>query len=244
MRVRLEGLPDRYLEDHIAAKGKNSLSHKICVYKFIPMPQALKNTGCTGCSGKRTGKIGKDTGMAPDESEKQKRGDRWSKELRQKKFILRHWWISLISRILSWTLNFKNTKAQSYSEVTLWKMIQDHTQYLLNKSHQHHRWQPQKSWTLYQDYQDAQDKQQTQYPLAPRSKWKMHQRFLKKTKVQLPRYVYQMAPIMVQYGRPSRSSWAKSVRSFFGRTIMGKSIWENPFCSTVGRKFPIGSVFR
>ena len=37
----------------------------------------------------------------------------------------------------------------------------------------------------------------------------------------------QMAKIMVQYGRPSRSFWTKSVRSSFGRTVMGKAIWEN-----------------
>ena len=37
----------------------------------------------------------------------------------------------------------------------------------------------------------------------------------------------QMAEIMVQYGRrPSRSSRAKSVRSSFGRTIMGTTIWR------------------
>ena len=35
-------------------------------------------------------------------------------------------------------------------------MIPDHTQYLLNKDHQHHKCQPQKSWTQYQDNQDAQ----------------------------------------------------------------------------------------
>ena len=34
----------------------------------------------------------------------------------------------------------------------------------------------------------------------------------------------QMAKIMVQYGRPSCSSRAESVRSSFGRTIMGKAI--------------------
>ena len=31
---------------------------------------------------------------------------------------------------------------------------------------------------------------------------------------------------MVQYGRSSRSSWAESVRSSFGRIVMGKAIWE------------------
>ena len=42
MRIRLEGVPQRYHEDHIAAKGMNSLSHVNLVHKFIPMPQALK----------------------------------------------------------------------------------------------------------------------------------------------------------------------------------------------------------
>ena len=39
---------------------------------------------------------------------------------------------------------------------------------------------------------------------------------------------------MVQYGRSSRSSWAKSVRSSFSRTIMGKAIWENPIGTWLG----------
>ena len=42
----------------------------------------------------------------------------------------------------------------------------------------------------------------------------------------------QMAQVMVQYrrpsrGRPSRSSWAKSVRSSFGRVVMGKATCGN-----------------
>ena len=42
MRKRLEGVPHRYHEDDISAKGRNSLSHYILVHKFFPMPQALK----------------------------------------------------------------------------------------------------------------------------------------------------------------------------------------------------------
>ena len=49
---------------------------------------------------------------------------------------------------------------------------------------------------------------------------------------------------MVQYGRPSRSSWAKSVRSSFGRTVMGKAIWENPFETRLGEGFQLGMLIR
>ena len=52
----------------------------------------------------------------------------------------------------------------------------------------------------------------------------------------------QMAQIMVQYGRPSRSSWAKSVRSSFGTTVLGKAICENPVAARFGRRFPIGNA--
>ena len=61
---------------------------------------------------------------------------------------------------------------------------------------------------IYQDYGDAQDKQLTQYPLTPRSKWKMHQR--KKTKsecpdiwIRLPRHKW---PKSWSNGKSSRSS--------------------------------------
>ena len=40
MRIRLEGVPHKYHEDHISAKGINSLSHCNLVHKFIPMPEA------------------------------------------------------------------------------------------------------------------------------------------------------------------------------------------------------------
>ena len=42
MRIRLEGVPSRYHEDHIAANGMNSPSHYNLVHKFIPKLQAMK----------------------------------------------------------------------------------------------------------------------------------------------------------------------------------------------------------
>ena len=49
VRIRLEGVPYRYHEDHISAKGINSLSHYNLVHKFIPMPQALISKTHTCC---------------------------------------------------------------------------------------------------------------------------------------------------------------------------------------------------
>ena len=41
MRIRLEGVPRTYHEDHISAKGINALSHYNLGHNF-PMPQAVK----------------------------------------------------------------------------------------------------------------------------------------------------------------------------------------------------------
>ena len=79
-RPRLEGAGHKPHQDHITAKGTNSIPHDSLVHKFIPMPQALKNSRCKGGSGERMGKTGENLGMAADESEKQERSDRRSKE--------------------------------------------------------------------------------------------------------------------------------------------------------------------
>ena len=54
----------------------------------------------------------------------------------------------------------------------------------------------------------------------------------------------QIAEIIVQYGRSSRNSWAKYVRSSFGRPIMGKAIWDNPFDVRLGEGFQLGMLIR
>ena len=48
-----------YHEDHIAGKGENSLQHYNLVHKFIPMPQAMKNSRSKGSSGQGMGKMEK-----------------------------------------------------------------------------------------------------------------------------------------------------------------------------------------
>ena len=94
-----------------------------------------------------------------------------NQEQRAEKFILPHWWTSVIWRMPNWRQSTKNTKAELCSEVILWKMILDPMQYLQNRDHQHLKWRPKKSWISYSDCLVATDKQRTQYLLKP--KWKM-----------------------------------------------------------------------
>ena len=42
LRIRMEGAPHRYHEDHSAGKGMNSSSHYNLEHKFISMHQAMK----------------------------------------------------------------------------------------------------------------------------------------------------------------------------------------------------------
>ena len=71
------------------------------------------------------------------------------------KFIFRHWWIFVVTRIRSCNFNIRKTNAGPYSEVTSWTVFQDHNQCLLNKDHQHLKWPPQKSWISFQGFQDV-----------------------------------------------------------------------------------------
>ena len=45
-----------------------------------------------------------------------------------------------------------------------------------------------------------------------------------------PSTATEVAKIMIQYGRPSRSSWTKSVRSSFGRIVVGKAMLIRTHC--------------
>ena len=155
---------------------------------------------------------------------------------RTQKFILPHWWTSVIWRMPNWRQSTKNSKVELYSEATLWKMLLDLMQYLPNKDHQHHKWRQQRSWISYPDCQDAQDKQLMQY-LLENSQIGMSRHLDSSTTTQ-------MAQIMVQYGRPSRSSWAKSVRSSFGRTVIRKAVWENPIEARLGKGFELIMLIR
>ena len=64
-----ESLPNHH-EGHIEGNGDKSLQHYILVHKFIPMHRAMKNSCSEGSGGQGMGKIGKHSGVDPDESQK------------------------------------------------------------------------------------------------------------------------------------------------------------------------------
>ena len=56
-RLRMgESLPNHH-EDHTAGKGSNSQQHYNLVHKFIPMPQAIKNSSRKASSGQGMEKL-------------------------------------------------------------------------------------------------------------------------------------------------------------------------------------------
>ena len=118
-RPRLEGARHKYHQDHITAKGANSVTHYSLVHKFIPMPQAFKNP---------------DAKAAEVRNKKEVIGEARNKG-RKVHFASLMDLCHLKNR--SWNLNIRNTKAGSYSEVTLYKMILVRMQCSLNKDHQH-----------------------------------------------------------------------------------------------------------
>ena len=71
---------------------------------------------------------------------------------------------------------------------------------------------------------------------------------IKSSKVRMSRYLdtsteAQLAKIMVQYGRPSRSSRNESVRSSSGRTY-GKGILRKFSWNTVGTNYETGNAYQ
>ena len=69
-RLRMGNSLPKHHEDHIAGKGDNSLQHYNLVHKFNPMRQTMKIPAAKAAVGQRTGKIGENFGVEPDESQK------------------------------------------------------------------------------------------------------------------------------------------------------------------------------
>ena len=165
MRKRLDGVPH--------AKGINSLPLKLGA-QVSSDASSIKKYQMQRVQWKKHGKIGKDPGMAAVKSHKQKRIDRWRKQgIRQKSSFC------IIDGSLSseefgvgpsiWQIQRSSCTPRWFC----WRRFRVIRNIYWKRINQHHRWQLQKSWISSPDCQVAMDKQQTQYPLIPRSKWKM-----------------------------------------------------------------------
>ena len=121
-----------------------SIGHYNLVHILSPLPQAMKIPDAKAAVEKEWKNSRNYRHGSWRKSETIMRWSLWSKEWGQKSSLC------VIDGSLSsqefgvGTTIFRNTKVESYSEVTLWKMIQDRTQYLLSKDHQHHKWRLQK----------------------------------------------------------------------------------------------------
>ena len=129
----------------IALQAKVSLHGpmKNLVHKFIPVPQAMQILDAKAAVDKECTKARDNSSMATVRSRVRRRLFSKHKETKRKSTLL-HWWTHVTQKMQCQNQKCKNTKAESYSEVTLWKMIQDRLRYLLSKDHQHHKWRPQK----------------------------------------------------------------------------------------------------
>ena len=85
----------------ISGNGISSLKNYNLGTKVYFYASSNEDTRCKSSAGRRMGKTSKDTDMAVDESLQKKR---WSLKQgkKAKHYILRRWWISVISRMRSW----------------------------------------------------------------------------------------------------------------------------------------------
>ena len=244
-RIRLEGAPCRYHEDHFAAKAINSLSHYNLVHNFIPLPQAFKNTNMQRLQWKKKVKNWRKYGH--DSWRKSETKKRWSmkKGMKEEKFILRHWWIFVMSRIRSWSQNFKY-KGRVVLRRGIWKDNSGLYAVCTEQGSSDSQMTAAKVMDVVSRLPGCTRQAADTVSAYTRVRMEDAPTLLN---VKMSRYLdtstkAQMAQIMVQYGRSGCSSWAKSIWSPFGRTVMGKAIWENPIAARLGEGFRLGMLIR
>ena len=113
-RLRMEDSLPNYHEDRIAGKGDSSLQHYNLVHKIIPHASSNEDTRSKSICVFRMG--GRGTWQKSEVNQ------RWSMKQgrRAQKFILPHWWTSVIWRMPNWRQSTtKSTKVGLFSEVIL-----------------------------------------------------------------------------------------------------------------------------
>ena len=242
-RLRMgESLPNHNAE-HFAGKGDNSLQHYNLVHKIYSNASSSEDTAAKAAVDKEWEKLEKIPAwnLTKVWNKSEVIGDAGTKGAKVHFASLMD---IVIYRMLNWRQSTKNTKVELYSEVILWKMILDLTQYSLNKDLQHLKWQPLKSWISSPDCLVAMDKQQTQYRLFPTWRWKMLTNYWKfqNRSVQTFGFVYHDTN-----GQNHGPVW--KTQSFLLNAICtvilwqdyyGKGIFRKSYWSTYGRSLQLG----
>ena len=222
-----ESLP-KYHEDHTAGEGGNSLQHDNMVHKFIPMPQALKKNPAAKAA-------------VVKEWEELEKVPAWKKAKVRNKFDVideaREEGKKVHFASLMDLCQLKNaeleSKHQKYKGRVVFRgdIVKDDSG----------------SYAVFTE-QGSSASQMTAAKVMdiisrlPGLRWTSSRRsiclylgkngrrskIIENSQIGMSRHMdssttTQLAKIMVQYGRPSRSSRKESVRSSFGRTIMGKA---------------------
>ena len=190
-------------------------------------------------------RIGKDTGMAADESQKQERSDRWSKEWREKSSLLRHWWIFVISGIRSWSHNFPKYKGRVVLRGDIVKDGSGSYAVFTEQGSSASHMTAANVMDVIARLPGCAGQAADAVSAYTQVKNEDDPFVIEKSEVRMCRYLgtsteTQLANIFVQYGRSRRSSWAKSVWSAFDRTIMGKAIRESSVGTRLGKGSTLG----
>ena len=170
LRKRMVSNLPRNHEEHIAARGFNSMKHFNLVHKFIPMPQAMKIPDSTAAFDKEWEKLENLPAWKQDEVKSKKDVILEAKKKEKKKVHL----ITFMD-----ICHLENAELEPQIQRTSrtprrhrWKTTRVHMQHLQNKDRLLRKWRLQHWWMSVQGHLIVQDKPPTQYLLAPKWKWR------------------------------------------------------------------------
>ena len=225
-RLRMGNSVPNHHEDHIAGKGDNSLQHYNLVHKFIPMPQAMKIPAAKAAVDKELDKLEKISAWNLTKVRSKKEV---IDEARASGATVHFASLMDICHLKNAELEAKHPKIQRsrctprwYCERWFWILCSIHWSRFISitndssKSHGYH----------IQTARVRRSGSGCSICLYPGQNGRCS-KIIENSKIGMSRHLdssttTQLAKIMVQYGRSSRSSWKESVRSSFGMTVIGK----------------------
>ena len=244
-RLRVgESLPT-HCGDHIAGRRDNSLQRYNLVHKFIPMPQAMKIHAAKQ-QWTRNGKIGVNFGVEPDKRSKKEVID----EVRTKGAKVHFASLMDICHLKNAELETKAPKIPRSSCAPRWYCERWFGSYAVftEQGSSASQMTAAKVTDIISRLLGFDGQAADAVSAHTKEKWKMHQNYWKcqNRNVQTLGFVYH--DTNGQNHGPTRKIQsfllAKSVRSSFGRTVMGKAIWQNLIAARLGEGFQLGMLIR